>query len=81
MEERIYLAANYIIERKATVRDAAKVLKSGKSTVHQDVTVRLAQLRPALAAQVREVLDQNKAERHIRGGKATHDKYSKLPSH
>jgi len=74
-EERIYAEANYIIEHRATVREAAKVLHAGKSTVHKDVTARLELLRPALAKQVREILDINKAERHIRGGQATHDKY------
>ncbi|MCL2695821.1 MAG: sporulation transcriptional regulator SpoIIID [Clostridiales bacterium] len=75
IEERIYQAAHYIIDHDATVRDAAKALKSSKSTVHQDVTARLAHLRPALARRVRKVLDKNKAERHIRGGNATHEKY------
>jgi len=78
IEERTYLAANYIIEQNATVREAARALRSSKSTVHQDVTARLQGLRPALAAQVRKVLDQNKAERHIRGGRATHEKYKQV---
>lgn len=74
-KERIYLEANYILEHKATVRETARALHAGKSTVHKDVTTRLEQLRPSLAAEVRKVLDINKAERHIRGGKATQDKY------
>ena len=75
IEERSYQAAAYIIENGATVRDAAKVLKISKSTVHKDVSERLTQLNPQLAQQVRLVLDKNKAERHIRGGQATYRKY------
>ena len=75
IEEQIYQAAAYIIENGATVRDAAKVLKISKSTVHKDVSERLTQLNPQLAQQVRLVLDKNKAERHIRGGQATYRKY------
>ena len=75
IEERIYQAAAYIIENGSTVRDAAKVLKISKSTVHKDVSERLTQLNPQLAQQVRLVLDKNKAERHIRGGQATYRKY------
>ncbi|MDO4543275.1 MAG: sporulation transcriptional regulator SpoIIID [Clostridia bacterium] len=77
-EERIYLAAHYMIENGTTVRDTAKAIKSSKSTVHKDVTTRLARCNPALAAQVRRILDTNKAERHIRGGKATCEKYKRL---
>lgn len=73
--ERIFLEANYILEHNATVRETARVMHAGKSTVHKDVTTRLEQIHPALAQEVRKVLDVNKAERHIRGGKATHDKY------
>jgi len=75
IEERIYQAASYIISQGATVREAAKVLKISKSTVHKDVSERLLQLNPQLARQVRVVLDKNKAERHIRGGRATYQKY------
>ena len=77
-EERIYAEANYILEHRATVRDAARALHAGKSTVHKDVTTRLETMNRTLARQVREVLDVNKAERHIRGGKATHDKYEAI---
>ena len=77
-EERIYAEANYILETHATVRDAAKLFHAGKSTVHKDVTTRLQLLNPSLAKQVRAVLNVNKAERHLRGGQATHDKYAKL---
>ncbi|MBR0426387.1 MAG: sporulation transcriptional regulator SpoIIID [Clostridia bacterium] len=76
LEERIMAEANYILEHRATVRDAARALHAGKSTVHKDVTSRLESLHPAVAKEVRAILDINKAERHIRGGKATHDKYA-----
>ena len=75
IEERIYEAAQYIIDSGATVRDAAKRFGISKSTVHKDVSERLLRLDPAMAAGVRRVLDVNKAERHIRGGMATFRKY------
>ena len=77
-EVRICEEAAYIVEHNATVRDAAKALCVGKSTVHKDVTERLKTINPALFKQVRSVLNVNKAERHLRGGKATHDKYASL---
>ena len=77
-EERICEEAEYIIEHKATVREAAKALCIGKSTVHKDVTERLKTIHPGLYRSVRTILNTNKAERHIRGGKATHDKYAVL---
>lgn len=75
IEERAVAIANYIIETRATVRQTAKKFGVSKSTVHKDVTERLAQLNPALAGQARAVLDVNKQERHIRGGLATRKKY------
>ena len=75
-EERICEEAAYIVEHKATVREAAKALCIGKSTIHKDVTDRLKTVNPGLHRSVREVLNINKAERHLRGGKATHDKYA-----
>ena len=75
MEERIYETARYIIDHGATVRDAAKRFCISKSTVHKDVSERLVHLDAAMAAEVRRVLDVNKAERHIRGGQATYHKY------
>ena len=77
-EIRICEEASYIVEHKATVREAAKALCIGKSTVHKDVTERLKTINPGLYGMVRSVLNVNKAERHIRGGKATHDKYAIL---
>ena len=75
IEERIFQSAAYIIENGATVRDAARIFKISKSTVHKDVSERLRTLNPGMAAQVRAVLDHNKAERHIRGGQAAYRKY------
>lgn len=77
IEERAINLAQYIIDSKDTVRGAAKKFCISKSTVHKDVTERLEKLNPVLAKEVREILDENKAERHIRGGMATKLKYSK----
>lgn len=78
IEERAMKIALYIIENKATVRQTAKQFGISKSTVHKDVTDRLAQVNPILAAEARQVLDVNKSERHIRGGLATREKYAHL---
>lgn len=75
IEERAIEIANYIIESNATVRQTAKQFGISKSTVHKDVTERLMQVNPTLAKEARKVLDVNKAERHIRGGLATREKY------
>ena len=75
IEERACDLALYLIEKKATVRAAAKKFGISKSTVHKDVSERLPLINPKLAAAVRRVLDVNKAERHIRGGQATYRKY------
>ena len=75
IEERACDLAVYIIENKATVRAAAKQFGISKSTVHKDLTEGLKTVNPALYHQVRELLDINKAERHIRGGMATRKKY------
>lgn len=75
IEERAVEIAYYIIENKATVRQTAKQFGVSKSTIHKDVTERLLQINPSLAAKVRSVLDRNKSERHIRGGLATREKY------
>ena len=81
IEERAVQIANYIIDENATVRQTAKKFGISKSTVHKDVTDRLTHINPALAAQARVVLDINKAERHIRGGLATKEKYEhRLPA-
>ncbi len=75
MEERAAALAQYIIESGATVRSAARRFGLSKSTVHKDLTDRLPLFQPGLYRQVKEVLDQNKAQRHIRGGAATRRKY------
>lgn len=78
IEERAILLAHYIIDSKDTVRGAAKKFGISKSTVHKDVSERLQKINSALAKEVRIILDENKAERHIRGGMATKLKYSHL---
>lgn len=81
IEERAIKLAQYIIDSKDTVRGAAKKFGISKSTVHKDVSERLKKINPSLAHEVRKVLDENKAERHIRGGMATKLKYSHLHEH
>ena len=78
IEERVLELAQYIIETGSTVRAAARKYKISKSSVHKDVTERLMEINPALAQEVKSVLDCNKAERHIRGGLATRKKYREL---
>ncbi len=78
IEERAINLAHYIIDSKDTVRGAAKKFGISKSTVHKDVSERLKKINPSLAKKVRIILDENKAERHIRGGMATKLKYSHL---
>lgn len=77
IEERVLNIGEYIVANNATVRQAAKEFGVSKSTAHKDAADRLPKLNPALAQDVRKVLDVNKSERHIRGGLATRDKYSK----
>lgn len=77
IEERACDLANYIIESKATVRSAAKKFGISKSTVHKDLSERLKTVNMPLYLQVKEVLEYNKAERHIRGGLATRMKYKR----
>ena len=75
-DERPRRLALYLIEEKSTVRNTAAVFGISKSTVHKDVSVRLARIDPALHAEVQKVLDTNRSERHIRGGDATRRKYA-----
>ena len=75
IEERAVNLAHYIIDSKDTVRGAAKKFGISKSTVHKDIAERLKKINPSLAKDVRVILDENKAERHIRGGMATKRKY------
>ena len=75
IEERACRLALYIIENKATLRGAAKKFGVSKSTVHKDLSERLPAFNRTLYLQVKGVLEENKAERHIRGGIATRRKY------
>ncbi|MEW6624937.1 MAG: sporulation transcriptional regulator SpoIIID [Bacillota bacterium] len=75
IRQRVLDITTYIIEEGATVRKAAAVFGVSKSTVHKDVTERLPRISEEMASQVRTVLENNKAERHIRGGEATRKKY------
>ena len=77
IEERAINLGRYIIETKETVRSTAKKFGISKSTVHKDVSDRLLKINPILAKEVRKILDENKAERHLRGGMATKLKYLK----
>ena len=76
-EQRALLLGEYIVEYGATVRAAARAFGCSKSTVHKDVSVRLRTVGPELFRQVQMVLARNKAERHLRGGAATREKYQK----
>ncbi len=78
IEKRAVEIANYIINEGATVRQTAGIYGVSKSTVHKDVTERLPKINPLMASQVKVILDANKAERHIRGGKATKMKYKAI---
>ena len=75
MEQRACDEAVYIIESRGTVRDAARKFGISKSTVHKDLSERLPKFNAALYTQVKAVLEVNKAQRHIRGGMATRQKY------
>ena len=81
IEERAVEVANFIINSNATVRETAKKFGISKSTVHKDVTERLAKINPNLAGEARQVLEVNKSERHIRGGLATKEKYLHQTTH
>lgn len=75
IEERAVVLAQYIIENKATVRAAAQKFGVSKSTVHKDLSERLPTFNRPLYLRVKDVLEENKAQRHIRGGLATREKY------
>ena len=77
IEERTIEVANYIIENKCTVRATAKHFNISKSTVHKDITERIKLISPSLYSNVKNILETNKKERHIRGGNATKIKYMK----
>lgn len=78
IEERAIEIAKYIIKSNATVRQTAKMFGISKSTVHKDISERLIHINPFLAREAKKVLEKNKAERHIRGGMATKQKYLKM---
>ncbi|CAG9702625.1 Transcriptional regulator (stage III sporulation) [Clostridium neonatale] len=75
IEKRVLDVAKYIIDTKSTIRKTAKVFGVCKSTVHKDMTERLPKINPEIAEKTHSVLEENKAERHIRGGIATRNKY------
>lgn len=75
--ERVLQIGEYITKHRVTVREASKVFNVSKSTVHKDMAERLEEVDGELFALVREVLDDNLKERHIRGGEATKKKYQK----
>lgn len=74
-KERCVILGTYIVENRATVRATAARYGISKSTVHKDVTENLRRINPALYSAVKDVLEQNKNERHLRGGEATRQKY------
>ena len=75
IEERAVAVANFIVSSNSTVRETARRFGISKSTVHKDITDRVEKIDPELARSVRKVMEVNKAERHIRGGLATREKY------
>ena len=77
-KERCVVLANYLVENKATVRAVAGKFGISKSTVHKDVTQTLKSVNPALYQQVKNILEVNKQERHLRGGEATRKKYYQM---
>lgn len=81
MEERAVKLGEYISEHRSTVRDTAAVFGVSKSTVHKDITTILPEINSGLYKEVREILDINKEERHLRGGEATRNKYLSMHRH
>ena len=78
IEERAIEIAKYIVKNNSTVRGTANVFKISKSTVHKDISERLKEVDLELYLKAREILINNKEERHIRGGIATRERYRKL---
>ncbi len=76
IEKRVLEISSYIMESSATVRQTAAIFGVSKSTVHKDMTERLPMINEATAQKVRQILEINKAERHLRGGEATRKKYA-----
>lgn len=79
-KDRCIKLAEYLIENRSTVRATAKFFGISKSTVHKDIAEKLPHIQMQLYRDAKKILDQNKAERHIRGGQATKDKYITLHS-
>ena len=77
ISERAVTIGQYMVKYRLTVRSAAKKFGVSKSTVHKDISERLAKINPTLASEAKKLLDINKAERHIRGGMATKMKYKR----
>lgn len=75
--ERCELLAAYLIEHKTTVRQVAQVFGVSKSTVHKDITTKLRFINKRMYEKAKDILEQNKQERHLRGGEATRKKYLK----
>lgn len=75
IEIRVKEVANYIINTKATIRKAGEEFYISKSTVHKDLNERLPIIDPVMAEKTHSILEKNKAERHIRGGIATRNRY------
>ncbi|MFA5881178.1 MAG: sporulation transcriptional regulator SpoIIID [Eubacteriales bacterium] len=78
IRKRVLDISSYMLESKATVRQAASIFGVSKSTVHKDMTERLPSVNKKLAAQIKDILEFNKAERHLRGGEATRKKYQEM---
>ncbi len=78
IEDRVLEVAKYIIESEATIRKTASVFGVSKSTIHKDMTERLPKINAQIAEEAKNILELNKAERHIRGGKATKMKYKTI---
>ena len=76
-KDRAEILAEYVIETGATVRTCAQHFGISKSTVHKDLSYKLKHFNPGLYAFVKEILEKNKSERHLRGGEATRQKYLK----
>lgn len=80
IRKRVVDLGTYILNSQATVRQAAVVFGVSKSTVHKDLTERLPRISREMARRVKQVLEKNKAERHLRGGEATRRKYDRVRS-
>ena len=78
IQKRVLDICAYILETQATVRQAANLFNVSKSTVHKDMTERLPSLNKELAKRVKQILEYNKSERHLRGGEATRRKYKEM---